>query len=247
MQYVNRIPNPTPLRCEPFYPPVCKAPASSETRAPHVVATLPCIPAVMASYFNESNGASIVGLTPNFPGKVIPLPLQSKGTGYRCKDGAYFASTGERGGGTGELTPCPSPPSRPAHMPPPSRSLQAPFTWATTSTAARPLAASAARAAFVRPSRETGPPSSRPWEPCRPRGSKRAKFSSSTPTPLWRGKRRSRWGFVRMRIAARAAAAAKASSTPPSLVRPPSSPPRSPFSFVRVLLNVLQRNFSRYF
>ena len=48
----------------------------------------------MATYFNESNGASIVGLTPNFPGKVIPLPLQSKGTGYRCKDGAYFASTG---------------------------------------------------------------------------------------------------------------------------------------------------------
>ena len=47
---------------------------------------------IMASFRNEANTPSVVGLTPNFPAKVIPLPLQ--GTTYRCKKSAYFASTG---------------------------------------------------------------------------------------------------------------------------------------------------------
>jgi len=48
---------------------------------------------IMAAYANESNTPAVLGLTPNFPAKVIPLSL-TPGNGYRCKEGAFFASTG---------------------------------------------------------------------------------------------------------------------------------------------------------
>jgi uncharacterized protein (AIM24 family) len=50
---------------------------------------------IMSSYVSEaSNGEAVVGLTPNFPAKIIPLSL-SPGAVYRAKDGAYFASFGQ--------------------------------------------------------------------------------------------------------------------------------------------------------
>jgi len=48
---------------------------------------------IMSDYLNEGPEA-IVGLTPNFPAKIIPLNL-SNGVTYRAKDGAYFASHGD--------------------------------------------------------------------------------------------------------------------------------------------------------
>lgn len=49
---------------------------------------------VMTTYMNDgSNANAIVGLTPNFPAKIIPLAV-SDGVTYRAKDGAYFASFG---------------------------------------------------------------------------------------------------------------------------------------------------------
>ena len=49
---------------------------------------------IMASYKNGANDAAVVGLTPNFPAKVIPLSLTPAAGAVRCKEGAYFASTG---------------------------------------------------------------------------------------------------------------------------------------------------------
>jgi len=48
---------------------------------------------IMADYTNTANAPAVLGLTPNFPAKIIPLPI-APGNVYRCKDGAYFASTG---------------------------------------------------------------------------------------------------------------------------------------------------------
>ena len=39
---------------------------------------------IMATYTNEGSGDAILGLTPSFPAKIIPLPL-SPGVVYRAK------------------------------------------------------------------------------------------------------------------------------------------------------------------
>ncbi|KAJ1459286.1 tryptophan RNA-binding attenuator protein-like domain-containing protein [Pelagophyceae sp. CCMP2097] len=49
-------------------------------------------PCIMATYTGEEPGAYI-GLTPNRPAKVIPLPLE--GRTFLAKDRAYFASIGD--------------------------------------------------------------------------------------------------------------------------------------------------------
>ena len=51
-------------------------------------------PPVMATFSNDSNADAVVGLTPNFPAKIIPL-LLTPNVAYRCKQGAYMASYGQ--------------------------------------------------------------------------------------------------------------------------------------------------------
>ena len=52
-----------------------------------------CSSCIMTDYTNYANNESIIGLTPNFPAKVVPLVVEG-GVTYRAKDGAYFASIG---------------------------------------------------------------------------------------------------------------------------------------------------------
>ena len=49
---------------------------------------------IMSKYTNHANGEAVIGLTPNFPAKIIPLALAG-GKTYRAKDGAFFASYGD--------------------------------------------------------------------------------------------------------------------------------------------------------
>jgi uncharacterized protein (AIM24 family) len=53
-----------------------------------------CTSPILASYTNLSeSGDAVVGLTPNFPAKIVPLML-TPGVVYRNKTGAFFASYG---------------------------------------------------------------------------------------------------------------------------------------------------------
>ena len=51
-------------------------------------------PCIMSNYTNSGDGPAVIGLTPSFPAKIIPIDL-STGVKYRSKNGAFFASIGE--------------------------------------------------------------------------------------------------------------------------------------------------------
>jgi len=51
-------------------------------------------PCVMANFTNEGEGKAILGITPNFPAKIIPIDLGAAGNKFRAKNGAFFASIG---------------------------------------------------------------------------------------------------------------------------------------------------------
>lgn len=46
-------------------------------------------------FHNHANDDGFVSLTPNFPGKVVPVQLPSVGGTFIAQGGAYFASTGD--------------------------------------------------------------------------------------------------------------------------------------------------------
>jgi uncharacterized protein (AIM24 family) len=48
----------------------------------------------LATYKNNSNEEGYIGVTPRFPGKVVPVNLQSQGGNIKVKSGAYFAHEG---------------------------------------------------------------------------------------------------------------------------------------------------------
>jgi len=49
---------------------------------------------VMGVFTNESGEPRLLGLTPDFPAKVISLAVDDQ-TGYRCKSGSYLAGVGD--------------------------------------------------------------------------------------------------------------------------------------------------------
>ena len=53
-----------------------------------------CTSIVLTDYTNHGPSGAIVGLTPNFPAKVIPLVIE-KGIVYRAHRHAYFAAIGD--------------------------------------------------------------------------------------------------------------------------------------------------------
>jgi uncharacterized protein (AIM24 family) len=51
---------------------------------------------IMASYRNSGDSPVYLGLTPNFPAKIVPLEVSSQaGKTWRMKNGAFFASQGD--------------------------------------------------------------------------------------------------------------------------------------------------------
>lgn len=49
---------------------------------------------IMASYKNEGAEPVYLGLTPNFPAKIVPLKVDQNSS-YRMKNGAFFSSVGD--------------------------------------------------------------------------------------------------------------------------------------------------------
>ena len=45
-------------------------------------------------YTNNGSGEAFVGLSPNFPAKVIPVPLSQHNNEIQAKAGAYFSNVG---------------------------------------------------------------------------------------------------------------------------------------------------------